>query len=147
MTAESNSVLYVGMDVHKASIDIALAEGSAAVRHYGKVGGQRADLQRVVRKLASLGKRRLVFICEAGPCGFALQRWLAQSGQECWVVSPADTPRRGRDRIKTDRRDAMKLAGLARAGELTAIYIPDALDEATARVARLTQAIEQSVDQ
>jgi transposase len=129
MGNKSSSVLYVGMDVHKESIDVALAGSTGAVRHYGQIGGERTDLQRVVRKLESLGQS-LVFVYEAGPCGFALQRWLSERGHVCWVVSPADTPRRGRDRIKTDRRDALKLAGLARAGELTAIYIPDALDEA-----------------
>jgi transposase len=82
-----------------------------------------------VRKLESLGKA-LVFVYEAGPCGFVIYRFLRARGHECWVVAPSLTPRQGSDRIKTDRRDCLKLTRLARAGELTPIYAPDAADEA-----------------
>jgi transposase len=115
--------------VHKESIDLALAEPGGEVRHYGQIGGELSALSRVVRKLESTG-RRLVFVYEAGSCGFALYRYLIARKHECWVVAPSNTPRRVRDRIKTDRRDSMKLAGLARAGELTPIDVPDAADEA-----------------
>ncbi len=67
---------------------------------------------------------------EAGPCGYGIHRDLTGRGHACWVVAPSNTPRRVRDRIKTDRRDSVKLAGLARAGELTPIYVPDLRDEA-----------------
>src|SRR5207244_10743331 len=62
--------------------------------------------------------------------GFGVYRSLTARGHTCWVVAPSNTPRRVRDRIKTDRRDSLKLAGLARAGELTPIYVPDMRDEA-----------------
>jgi transposase len=126
--SRKSSKLFVGMDVHKDSIDIALAESAGEVRHHGQIGGDTAALTRAVRKLKSLGKS-LVFVYEAGPCGFGLYRMLCARGHPCWVVAPSNTPRRGRDRIKTDRRDSIKLAGLARAGELEPIYVPDAADE------------------
>jgi transposase len=124
-----SSKVFVGMDVHKESIDIALAEEAGEVRHCGRIGGDMNGLGRAVRKLESLGKE-LVFVYEAGPCGYGIYRMLKGRGHECWVVAPSDTPRRVRDRLKTDRRDSLKLAGLARAGELKPIYVPDEADEA-----------------
>jgi hypothetical protein len=117
------------MDVHKDSIDIAVAEEAGEVRHHGRIGGDLNALSRAVRKLESLG-RPLVFVYEAGPCGYGIYRMLKARGHECWVVSPSNTPRRVRDRIKTDRRDCLKLAGLARAGELEPTYVPDPANEA-----------------
>jgi transposase len=135
MSRKSSKKLYVGMDVHKESIDIALAEEGGEVRHYGRIGGDMNALTRTVRKLESLG-RALVFVYEAGPCGFGIYRMLRARAHECWVVAPSNTPRRVRDRIKTDRRDCLKLAGLARAGELEPIYVPDAADEAVRDLVR-----------
>jgi len=117
------------MDVHKESIEVALAEMGGEVRHYGGIGGEAAVVDRLVRRLRSV-HRELVFVYEAGPCGFWLYRRLTGQGLRCWVVSPSMTPRRAADRVKTDRRDCLALARLARAGELTPIYVPDASDEA-----------------
>ena len=127
---DKSTKLYVGMDVHKDSIDVATGEDAAGeVRHYGAIGGERAAVSRLARKLQSRGKE-LVFVYEAGPCGFGIYRMLRARGHECWVVSPGMTPRSNADRVKTDRRDCLKLARLARAGELTPIHVPDEIDEA-----------------
>ncbi len=125
-----SSKLFVGMDVHKDSIDVATGDDSAGeVRHYGTIGGEMAAVSRLARKLESTGKT-LVFVYEAGPCGFGIYRLLKAKGHECWVVSPGMTPRSNADRVKTDRRDCLKLARLARAGELTPIHVPAPADEA-----------------
>lgn len=85
--------LFVGMDVHKDSIDVATGDDSASeVRHYGTIGGEMAAVSRLARKLESTGKT-LVFVYEAGPCGFGIYRLLKVKGHECWVVSPGMTPR------------------------------------------------------
>jgi len=124
-----SSTVFVGLDVHKASIEIALADHAGEARRYGEIGGDAASVDRAVRKLRSV-HRDLLFVYEAGPCGFWLYRRLLSQGLACMVVSPSMTPRRAGERIKTDRRDALKLARLARAGELTPIYVPDESDEA-----------------
>ena len=103
------------MDVHKESIELATADEREA-RHYARIGGEAASLDKVVRKLRSV-HRGLGFVYEAGPCGFWIYRRLRAQGLACMVVSPSMTPRRAGDRVKTDRRDCLMLARLARAGE------------------------------
>ena len=123
--------MFVGMDVHKDSIDLSVAEEGreGEVRHYGVIAGELEALAKVVRAVQA-PDRRLRFVYEAGPCGFGIHRYLTGQGQDCAVVNPSSMPKRSGDRIKTDRRDSQALARLHRAGELTAIYIPTADDEA-----------------
>lgn len=131
------SIQYVGLDVHKDSIDIATAdEGRGAeVRHVGQIGGDLAALDKALRRLISRG-RRLHVVYEAGPCGFVIARHLGSQGIDCEVVAPSSIPRRAGDRVKTDRCDALMLARLARAGELTPVRVPDLHDEAVRDLVR-----------
>jgi len=128
---KKSTAVYVGMDVHKDSIDIALAEAGVRgeVRHYGTIGGGLGDVDRALRKIVA-GGRELHVVYEAGPCGYALYRHLMAKGIECTVVSPSRIPKRAGDRVKTDRRDAEMLARLHRAGELEAVHVPRSEDEA-----------------
>ena len=125
----NNNVLYVGLDVHKNSIDIAIAEAGGEIRHYGAIGGKLKGLEKVIRKLHSKGSE-LHFGYQAGPCGYQVYRFLKDKGYSCLVAAPSLIPRRPGDRIKCDRRDALSLARLLRAGELTAVRVPDPDDEA-----------------
>src|ERR1700712_331519 len=118
---------YVGLDVHAGDIVIAVAEGerSGEVRLYGKISN---DLHAVEKSLRKLGGEGIVLhvVYEAGPTGYVIYRRLQQLGLECIVVAPSKTPQEKGPRQKTDRRDAIMLARLHRAGELTAIHVPDA---------------------
>src|SRR5499426_4287699 len=126
-----SSTLYVGLDVHKDSIAVAYVakDHEANVISFGTIGTRHADIDRLTRQLQSKAKR-LVFVYEAGPCGYWLYRYLHKKGYDCWVVAPSLIPKKAGDRVKTDRRDAMQLARLARSGDLTAVYVPQVEDEA-----------------
>jgi len=126
-----DGIRYVGLDVHKDGIVVAVAEGGlrSEVRDYGRIANTPAALRRLAHKLDREGVTlRLCY--EAGPCGYGIQRQLSALGQECIVVAPSLIPKRMGDRVKTDRRDAANLARLHRAGELTAVWVPDPGHEA-----------------
>jgi len=121
---------YVGLDVHKDTTVIAVAESGrdGEVRLYGQIASDLAALEKVLRKLG--GEHiALHVVYEAGPTGFVVYRRLQQLEIDCIVVAPSKIPQTNGPRQKTDRRDALQLARLHRAGELTAIHVPDAVDE------------------
>jgi transposase len=122
---------FIGLDVHKATISVAIAQGERGgeVRHWGSVPHRPDHIRKLVERLAA-GGARLHFCYEAGPCGYGLHRQLTELGHDCMVVAPSLIPMKAGDRVKTDRRDATMLAKLHRAGELTAVWVPDAAHEA-----------------
>src|SRR3546814_9444093 len=122
---------YIGLDVSKKTIAVGIAAGGdrGEVRFYGSISSAPDAVARLVRTLATR-HARMVFAYEAGPTGYGLHRQLTQLGYPCHVVAPSMTPARPGSQVKTDRRDAVVLASLFRAGELTPIWVPDAEHEA-----------------
>ena len=121
---------YVGLDVHKATIAVAVADANdSETRFFGEIANTPEAISKLVKQLTK-GGAILSFCYEAGPCGYVIHRQLLALEQACQVVAPSLIPKKAGDRVKTDRRDSVSLARLLRAGELTAIWIPDGLQEA-----------------
>jgi transposase len=131
---------YIGLDVHKSSISVAYAfAGREEPIFYGKWGGSNQCLERGLRKMLkalNLTKDEVVIAYEAGPSGFVAARCLLQLGYQVIVAAPSKMERAPGDKIKTDRRDALKVARQLRSGDLTAVHIPDVADEAIRDVCR-----------
>ena len=123
-------IKYVGLDVHKSTIAVAIAEsGSSEVRYFGEIPNTPEQISKTLRKLGGSGTE--LSVCyEAGPCGYEVYRQLSSQGIDCMVVAPSMIPRKAGDRVKTDRRDSQMLARLHRAGELTSVWVPSAEQEA-----------------
>ena len=115
--------------VSKDSITVAYALGMGEVELLGKIGTSKADIDRLCKRLQSKA-RHIRIVYEAGPCGYGLYRQLAGKGFECMVCAPSLIPRKPGERVKTDRRDAIKLVRSHRAGDLSAVYVPSVEDEA-----------------
>lgn len=121
---------YIGMDVHKETIAVSVAEAlGGEVRYVGEIANTPEAMEKLVRQLRK-GGANLSFCYEAGPCGYGIHRQLTDLGWECLVVAPSLIPKKAGDRVKTDRRDSLSLARLHRAGELTAVWVPDGAQEA-----------------
>lgn len=118
---------FLGLDVHKATITVAVAEGSGTPALYGTIANDPSAVRKLVKQLAR--EAPLVAAYEAGPTGYTLHRQLTSLGVDCKVVAPSLVPRRGGDRIKTDARDAVALARLMRNGDLTPVWVPDSEHE------------------
>jgi hypothetical protein len=119
---------FVGLDVHAETIAVAVAEGRNQARSLGTIANRPEAVRRLLGKLGKASDLRVCY--EAGPTGYALYWQVTQLGVQCEVIAPSLVPMKSGDRIKTDRRDAERLAGSYRAGELTAVWVPDAQHEA-----------------
>lgn len=127
---------YVGLDVHAETIAIAVADGDrrSEARALGTIPNDPSAIKRALRKI---GKFDEMLVCyEAGPCGYGVYWQMHELGADCEVVAPTLIPVRSGDRVKTDRRDAMKLARLLRSGELVAAWVPDRAHEALRNLVR-----------
>ena len=137
---------FIGIDTSKLRNAIAVAEEGRGgdVRFLGEIDTTEAATRKLVAKLATK-YRQLTFCYEAGPTGYGLYRLIRKLGHDCIVVAPSLIPKKPGDRVKTNRRDAMGLAKLSRAGELTAVWVPDERHEAMRDLARAREAAQKDL--
>ena len=140
-----HSEAFVAFDTSKLRNAVAIAEGGRAgeVRFLGEIENTRSGDGEAGEEACQPSTERLTFCYEAGPTGYGLYRQIRDLGHECVVVAPSLIPKKPGDRVKTNRRDALSLAKLLRAGELTAVWVPDARHEA---MRDLTRAREAAVE-
>jgi transposase len=132
---QHRQVRYIGLDVHRASIAVAIAEEAGAPTSNGNIANDPSAIRKLMARLGGPDVELRVAY-EAGPTGYALHRQLASMGIECMVVAPSLIPKRPGDKVKTDRRDALKLARLLRSGDLTPVWVPDEAHEALRNLVR-----------
>lgn len=129
-------IKYVGLDTHKDTIAVAIADTAGGKpRYYGEIANTPTAVAKLITDVSPTGE--VVSFCyEAGPCGYGIYRQITGSGHDCAVVAPSLIPTKPGDRVKTDRRDSEGLARLHRAGELTAVWVPDQAQEAMRDLSR-----------
>jgi transposase len=134
---------FIGLDVHVETIAVAVAEegGGGEVRSFGIIPNRLESVRKMIGRMGPVAK--LMCCYEAGPTGYVLYWQLTQLGVACEVIAPSLVPTKAGDRVKTDRRDAEKLARCYRAGELTAVWVPDAAHEALRDLVRAREAVKK----
>ncbi|HEV8306257.1 MAG TPA: IS110 family transposase [Methylomirabilota bacterium] len=137
----TKSTRFVGLDVHAATIAVAVAEPDGEVRAIGTIPNEPDAVRRLVKKLGPAERLRACY--EAGPCGYPLYGQLTQLGVDCHVVAPTLVPVKAGDRVKTDRRDAARLARSFRSGDLTPVWVPDPAHEALRDLVRAREAAKK----
>lgn len=134
-------VRFLGMDVHAETISVAISEADGEVRSLGTIANRAESIRKLIRKLGAVDQLRACY--EAGPTGYVLYWQLSELGVECAVIAPTLAPVKAGDRVKTDRRDAERLARSHRAGDLTPVWVPDAACEALRDLVRAREAAKQ----
>lgn len=134
-------IRFVGLDVHRETIVVTVAERDGSELDLGVIANRPEAVRRLIKKLGPVEKLRVCY--EAGPCGYVLYWQLTGLGVDCKVVAPGLIPQKPGDRVKTDRRDARKLARMYRAGLLTAVWVPGAQDEALRDLVRAREAAKK----
>src|SRR5260370_19282265 len=135
------NVRFIGLEVHAETIAVAVAEPGGEVRSLGTIPNRAESVRRLIGKLGPAQHLKACY--EAGPTGYVLYWQLTQLGVACEVIAPSLVPTKAGDRVKTDRRDAEKLARCYRAGELTAVWVPDAAHEALRDLVRAREAAKK----
>jgi len=133
-------IIFIGLDVHKETIAVGIAEHGKEPSAYGIVANNPQTIFKLMRKLGPFQRLRVCY--EAGPCGYVIYRQLSKLGIECVVVAPSMIPKKPGDRVKTDRRDATNLARLLRSNDLTPIWVPDEEHEALRDLSRAVEAAQ-----
>ena len=136
-----NKVRFLGLDVHADTIAVAIAEPDGEVRSLGTIANRAESIRKMVKKLGTVDQLRACY--EAGPTGYVLYWQLAELGVHCEVIAPTLVPMKAGDRVKTDRRDAERLARSHRSGDLTAVWVPDEGSEALRDLVRAREAAKQ----
>jgi transposase len=134
-------VRFLGLDVHAETIAVAIAEPGGEVHSLGVIANRAESIRKLIRKLGPVEQLRACY--EAGPTGYVLYWQLSQLGVRCEVIAPTLVPVRAGDRVKTDRRDALKLARSYRSGDLTPVWVPDAYSVALRDLVRAREAAKQ----
>jgi transposase len=136
-----SNVRFIGLDVHAETIAVAVAEPDGEVHALGVIPNRPESIRRLMKKLGTADQLRVCY--EAGPTGYVLYWQLTALGVKCEVVAPTLVPVKAGDRVKTDRRDALKLARSYRSGDLTAVWVPDAAHEALRDVVRARESAKK----
>jgi transposase len=134
-------VRFLGLDVHAETIAVAIAEPDGAVRSLGTIANRAESIRKLVKKLGAVEQLKACY--EAGPTGYVLYWQLAELGVACEVIAPTLVPMKAGDRVKTDRRDAERLARSYRSGDLTAVWVPDEGSEALRDLVRARESAKQ----
>jgi transposase len=134
-------VRFLGMDVHAETIAVAIAEADGEVRSLGTIANRAESIRKLVKKLGPAEHLNACY--EAGPTGYVLYWQLAELGVACEVIAPTLAPMKAGDRVKTDRRDAERLARSYRSGDLTAVWVPDEGSESLRDLVRAREAAKQ----
>ena len=136
-----NKVRFLGLDVHAETIAVAIAEPDGEVRSLGTIANRAESIRKMVKKLGAAEQLKACY--EAGPTGYVLYWQLAGLGVACEVIAPTLAPMKAGDRVKTDRRDAERLARSFRSGDLTPVWVPDEGSEALRDLVRAREAAKQ----
>lgn len=134
-----HNILFIGLDTHKEFTEVAYCEEQRGAQpvHFGRVSSAKVAIHKLVRHFESkYPGATLHFVYEAGPCGYWIYRYITSLGHCCYVVAPSLIPKKAGERIKTDKRDALKLAKLLKSEDLTPIYVPEPEDEAVRDLSR-----------